>query len=40
VAAVLAGIAMSTMPSKPTAPSAPVRVRLRRLAYEVLSFRA
>ncbi|MGN6871059.1 MAG: DMT family transporter [Solirubrobacteraceae bacterium] len=39
VAAVLAGIAMSTMPAKP-ASSSPVSVRLRRLAYEVLSFRA
>jgi hypothetical protein len=28
------------MPAKPTASSAPVGVRLRRLAYEVLSFRA
>lgn len=40
VAAVLAGIAMSTMPAKPDASTAPVGVRLRRLAYEVLSFRA
>jgi drug/metabolite transporter (DMT)-like permease len=40
VAAVLAGIAMSTMPAKPSASTSPVRVRLRRLAYEVLSFRA
>jgi drug/metabolite transporter (DMT)-like permease len=39
VAAVLAGIAMSTMPAKPAASTAPVSVRLRRLAYEVLSFR-
>lgn len=40
VAAVLAGIAMSTMPAEPAASSSPVGVRLRRLAYEVLSFRA
>jgi O-acetylserine/cysteine efflux transporter len=40
VAAVLAGIAMSTVPAKPTASTSPVTVRLRRLAYEVLSFRA
>lgn len=39
VAAVLAGIAMSTAP-KPSAPRVPVAMRLRRLAYEVLSFRA
>jgi drug/metabolite transporter (DMT)-like permease len=41
VAAVLAGIAMSTMPAKkPRAASLPVTVRLRQLAYVVLSFRA
>ena len=40
VAAVLLGIAMSTWPARPEAPALPVRVRLRRLAYEVLSFRA
>ncbi len=40
VAAVLAGIAMSIMPRKPATSTAPVTLRLRRLAYEVLSFRA
>jgi drug/metabolite transporter (DMT)-like permease len=40
VAAVLVGIAMSIMPPKPAASTAPVSVRLRQLAYEVLSFRA
>jgi drug/metabolite transporter (DMT)-like permease len=40
VAAVLAGIAMSTMPAKPAGKTLPVSVRLRQLAYEVLSFRA
>ena len=41
VATVLAGIAMSIAPSKPPPPArAPVSVRLRRRAYEVLSFRA
>jgi O-acetylserine/cysteine efflux transporter len=40
VAAVLAGIAMSIMPAKPAGQSSPVSVRLRQLAYEVLSFRA
>ncbi len=40
VAAVLAGIAMSTARPKSTGSHAPVAVRLRRLAYEVLSFRA
>jgi O-acetylserine/cysteine efflux transporter len=40
VAAVLVGIVMSIMPAKPAAPTSPVTVRLRRLAYEVLSFRA
>jgi drug/metabolite transporter (DMT)-like permease len=39
VAAVLAGIAMSVMPAKPTASTSPVSVRLRRFAYDVLSFR-
>jgi drug/metabolite transporter (DMT)-like permease len=39
VAAVLAGIAMSTVPAKPAASTSPVSVRLRRLAYEVLTFR-
>jgi O-acetylserine/cysteine efflux transporter len=38
--AVLGGIAMSTMPPSPAAERAPVGMRLRRLAYEVLSFRA
>lgn len=41
VAAVLVGIVMSTMPAKPESISTPpVTVRLRRFAYEVLSFRA
>ena len=40
VAAVLVGIAMSTVRPKPTGARAPVTGRLRRLAYEVLSFRA
>ncbi|MBV9607467.1 MAG: DMT family transporter [Solirubrobacterales bacterium] len=40
VAAVLMGIVMSTAPPRPEASRAPVTVRLRRLAYEVLSFRA
>jgi O-acetylserine/cysteine efflux transporter len=40
VAAVLAGIAMSTMPAKRSASRLPVTVRLRQLAYVVLSFRA
>jgi drug/metabolite transporter (DMT)-like permease len=38
--AVLGGIAMSTMPSSAAPERAPVGMRLRRLAYEVLSFRA
>ncbi len=40
VAAVLAGIVMSTMPPRPDASTVPVTMRLRRFAYEVLSFRA
>jgi drug/metabolite transporter (DMT)-like permease len=40
VAAVLAGIVMSTMPAKPAPARVPVTMRLRRLAYEVLGFRA
>jgi drug/metabolite transporter (DMT)-like permease len=40
IAAVLVGIAMSTAPPRPDASTAPVTVRLRRRAYEVLSFRA
>lgn len=40
VAAVLAGIVMSTMPARPAGARARVTVRLRRLAYEVRSFRA
>jgi len=40
IAAVLVGIVMSTAPEKPEASRAPVTVRLRRFAYEVLSFRA
>jgi drug/metabolite transporter (DMT)-like permease len=40
IAAVLVGIVMSTAPATPEASRAPVTVRLRRLAYEVLSFRA
>lgn len=40
VAAVLIGIAMSTWPARSGDAPAPVRVRLRRLAYEVLTFRA
>ena len=40
VAAVLAGIAMSITRPRRAAARAPVTVRLRRLAYEVLSFRA
>lgn len=40
VVAVLIGIAMSAWPAKPGAASAPAMVRLRRAAYEVLSFRA
>jgi drug/metabolite transporter (DMT)-like permease len=38
--AVLAGNAMSTIPPGTAAERAPVGMRLRRLAYEVLSFRA
>jgi O-acetylserine/cysteine efflux transporter len=38
--AVLGGIAMSTMPPSPAAGRVPVGMRLRQLAYEVLSFRA
>ena len=40
VAAVLVGIVMSTTAPRPDAPTAPVTRRLRRFAYEVLSFRA
>jgi drug/metabolite transporter (DMT)-like permease len=40
VAAVLVGIVMSTAAPKPAASSAGVKMRLRRLADEVLSFRA
>ena len=40
VVAVLVGIAMSTWPARPGDGTAPVAVRLRRLAYEVLGFRA
>ena len=40
VVAVLAGIALSTVTPKPGAARGPVAARLRRLAYEVLSFRA
>ena len=40
VAAVLVGIGMSTAAPRPAAPSAGVTMRLRRLAEEVLSFRA
>ncbi len=40
VIAVLAGIAMSTLPPGAARASVPVVMRLRRLAYEVLSFRA
>jgi drug/metabolite transporter (DMT)-like permease len=40
VAAVLVGIFMSTTTPKPAGSSVPVTMRLRRLAYEVLSFRA
>lgn len=38
--AVLGGIAMSTLPPSRAAERAPVGMRLRRLAYELLSFRA
>ena len=40
IVAVLGGIAMSAAPRRPAAGRAPVTVRLRRLAYELLSFRA
>ncbi len=40
VAAVLAGIVMSTASPEPAAPRTPIAMRLRRLADEVLSFRA
>jgi drug/metabolite transporter (DMT)-like permease len=40
IVGVLGGIAMSTTAPEPTARRVPVAVRLRRLAYEVLSFRA
>lgn len=40
VGAVLIGIVMSILPAKPATSTAPVAVRLRRFAYEVLSFRA
>ena len=40
VVAVLAGIALSTVTPKPGAARGPVAARLRRLAYEVLGFRA
>ncbi len=40
IAAVLVGIVMSTMPPDRVVSPTPVTVRLRRLAYDVLSFRA
>jgi drug/metabolite transporter (DMT)-like permease len=40
ITAVLAGIAMSTVPPKASVERVPVTMRLRQLAYEVLSFRA
>ncbi|MBV9802376.1 MAG: EamA family transporter, partial [Solirubrobacterales bacterium] len=40
VGAVLTGIVMSTMPARPAGDRTRVTVRLRRLAYEVRSFRA
>ena len=39
IVAVLGGIALSTMPPSPASERATVGLRLRRLAYEVLSFR-